>query len=402
MTHAPRALAISNLYPPHHLGGYELVHHGADRWLHDRGWAVRTLVTDHREPAAGADDHPYPVQRALRWYWRDHGFPRLGPRRVVALERHNHRVLRAALAAHRPDVVLFWAMGGMSLSLVGAVRRAGIPAVFVVHDRWPIYGPVVDRFARALRPLPKLRGPLARALGSDRPRGAEGHVLLNSLQLADELVRTRSIPPGWRVAAPGVALPDAPRPPRPWRGRLLCLGRLDPRKGVDVAVAALAQLPPETRLTVAGGGDDQVAAALREQATRLGLGDRVELRGAVPHDQLPQLLDEHDALLFPVRWSEPFGLVPLEAMAHGRPVVATAIGGQSEYLRDGENALVVPPDDPRAIAAAVRALAADEPLRARLVADGRTTAAGLDERQFRATVERTARLAAGRPALSAP
>jgi glycosyltransferase involved in cell wall biosynthesis len=392
-----RVLGISSLYPPHHLGGYELVHRGVDERLRAAGHAVRTLVTDHVEPAAaarGLPDDP-DVHRELRWYWRDHAFPRLWPRTVLALERHNHRVLQRHLAEHRPDVVVFWAMGGMSLSLVGAVRSAGIPAVFVVHDRWPIYGPAFDRFAKLLRPLGRAGGPAARALGADRPRGPEGTVLLNSLRLADELVRTRSIPPGWSVLAPGVPLPARPAPERPWGGRLLCLGRLDERKGVDVAVDALALLPEDVRLTVVGGGDVAVADALRVRAGRAGVGDRVQVRPAVDRSALPELFAAHDALVFPVRWSEPFGLVPLEAMSFGRPVVATAIGGQAEYLRDGGNALVVPTDDATALAAAVRRLATDDGLRARLRAGGLTTAAGLDETVFQAGVEDAILRAAG-------
>jgi glycosyltransferase involved in cell wall biosynthesis len=393
-----RVLAISSLYPPHHLGGYELVHRGVDRRLRDAEADVRVLVTDHREPGAdarGLPDDPG-VHRELRWYWRDHAFPALTPRQTIALERHNHGVLRRHLAAHRPDVVVFWAMGGMSLSLVGAVRRAGIPAVFVVHDRWPIYGSVFDRFARLTRPLGRAAGPVARALGSDRPRGPEGVVLLNSRRLADELVRTRSIPPGWDVRPPGVPLPEAPAPERPWGGRLLCLGRLDERKGVDVVVDALGSLPRDVRLSVVGGGDPAVAADLRARAVRLGVADRLELRDAVDRDALPALFREHDALVFPVRWSEPFGLVPLEAMSFGRPVVSTAVGGQAEYLRDRENALVVPVDDPAAVARAVARLAGDPGLRARLRSGGLKTAAALDEAGFQDEVVAEIRRAAGR------
>jgi glycosyltransferase involved in cell wall biosynthesis len=393
-----RVLAISSLYPPHHLGGYELVHRGVDQRLRAAGVDVRVLATDHVEQDALERRRPDDpgVHRELRWYWRDHAFPRMSPARTLGLERHNHRVLRRHLAEHRPDVVVFWAMGGMSLSLVGAVRRAGIPAVFVVHDRWPIYGPVFDRFAKGLRPLMAARGPVARALGSDRPRGPEGTVLLNSLRLADELVRTRSIPPGWSVLPPGIPLPEAPAPERPWGGRLLCLGRLDERKGVDVVVDALALLPEDVRLTVVGGGDPSVAADLRTRAERAGVGGRLELRPAVDRDALPPLFAAHDALVFPVRWSEPFGLVPLEAMSFGRPVISTDVGGQAEYLEDQDNALVVPIDDPTAVAAAVGRLAGDPELRSRLRAGGLRTAEGLDERAFQSGVEAAIRRAARR------
>ena len=92
--------------------------------------------------------------------------------------------------------------------------------------------------------------------------------------------------------------------------------------------------------------------------------------------ELPDIYAGSDVVLFPVRWQEPWGLVPLEAMALGRPVIATGQGGSGEYLRDQENCLLVPPGDPRAIAAAVRRLADDPQLRARIRTGGLATAAG--------------------------
>jgi glycogen synthase len=87
-------------------------------------------------------------------------------------------------------------------------------------------------------------------------------------------------------------------------------------------------------------------------------------------------------VLFPVTWQEPWGLVPLEAMAVGRPVVATATGGAAEYLVDEHNALVVAPGDADALAAAVRRLAEDGSLRERLREGGAETARRYDQRAF--------------------
>ncbi len=80
-------------------------------------------------------------------------------------------------------------------------------------------------------------------------------------------------------------------------------------------------------------------------------------------------------VVFPVRWEEPFGLVPIEAMGVGRPVVSTARGGSAEFLRPGENALVFEAGDPQALAAAVTRVASDRELRERLLEGGRQTAA---------------------------
>jgi glycosyltransferase involved in cell wall biosynthesis len=103
---------------------------------------------------------------------------------------------------------------------------------------------------------------------------------------------------------------------------------------------------------------------------------------------MPQLYHDHDVLLFPSVWAEPFGLVPLEAMAASCVVVATGTGGSADFLRGGDNCLLVPAQDPDAIVAAIRRLRGDPGLVARLRRGGRATlaahsfdayAAGLEE-----------------------
>ena len=111
-----------------------------------------------------------------------------------------------------------------------------------------------------------------------------------------------------------------------------------------------------------------------------------------------ELLDAYataDAVVFPVRWSEPWGLVPLEAMARGRPVVASGRGGSSEYLRDGENCLLMNPDEPGSLASALRRLAAGPALRARLRTGGLATAPLHTEQVFNEAVEQALLEAAG-------
>ena len=150
-----RVLTIGNMYPPHHQGGYELMWRSAVELMRADGHQVRVLTTDHREPdpdPAIAEDAD--VHRELRWYWHEHEFPRLPLRRRLGLERHNRAVLDRQIADFRPDVLSWWAMGGMSMSLLERGRDAGVPAVGVVIDEWMTYGPLVDGWQRAFdRPL---------------------------------------------------------------------------------------------------------------------------------------------------------------------------------------------------------------------------------------------------------
>lgn len=367
------------MYPPHHLGGYELVWQAAMRRAESEGHSVRVLTTGHREPGVADPDEPG-VHRELEWYWHDHEFRRPGFGSALLIERRNAAILRRHLEDFRPDVVSFWSMGGMSLSLVERVASSEITSALVVHDDWLDYGPRADGWMRRWRG-PR-RGRAGRMIGAVTGVPTSFATDRGELVLGNsEYVLRRARERGYRfdraeVVSPGIeeVFLDAANE-RPWSWRLLCVGRLDARKGIDVALAALEELPGDASLTIAGSGDVAYEEAIRVLAEGDGLQGRVRFAGQVSRGELPALYADADAVLFPVRWEEPFGLVPLEAMGIGRPVVATARGGAAEFLRDGENALVVPPDDPAAIARAVGRLADDVALRGRLRAGGLATAA---------------------------
>ena len=125
----------------------------------------------------------------------------------------------------------------------------------------------------------------------------------------------------------------------------LAVCRLEPQKGVDVAVEALADVP-NTRLVVLGEGSER--ARLERRAAELGV--RLSLPGRVP--DVTAWLQRADVLVHPVRW-EGFGLALLEAMLASLPVVATAVSSIPEIVVDGETGLLVPAEDPEALAAAI-------------------------------------------------
>jgi glycogen(starch) synthase len=370
-----RVLAVGSMYPPHHLGGYELVWRSATEDLRARGHPVRIITTDFRS-AATAPEEPETF-RELRWYWRDHAWPKIGWRERLALERHNGAVLDRHMREFRPDVVAWWAMGGMSLSLIERVRRLGVPAVAFVHDDWVIYGPEVDRWSRPFRRRPRLAVLVERLTGVPAATGFEDAA---RWVFVSETVRAHARASGPELADSGVAHSGIdhrylnPRPEREWDWRLLYVGRLDERKGVLDTVAALPELPGTATLTLVGAGERRIEDRVRRLARELDVERRVRLIGMRPREDLPDLYAAADAIVFAVRWEEPWGLVPLEAMALGRPVIATGRGGSGEYLRDGSNCLIVPAGDAEAIAGAARRLARDPPLRARLRAGGLETA----------------------------
>jgi glycosyltransferase involved in cell wall biosynthesis len=150
------------------------------------------------------------------------------------------------------------------------------------------------------------------------------------------------------------------------------VSRLVPRKGLADVLCALARSRPDVELVVVGGGDpitDPGEAALRSLATELGIDDRVTFRGRLAAPDVAAVMRSADALVC-APWYEPFGIVPVEAMACGVPVIGTAVGGLLDTVRDGVTGILVPPREPDALAAAIDRLLADPVRRRRMGAAG--------------------------------
>ncbi|NPA90649.1 MAG: glycosyltransferase family 4 protein [Chloroflexi bacterium] len=169
--------------------------------------------------------------------------------------------------------------------------------------------------------------------------------------------------------------PPIPLPP-PFT--LLSVGRLVPRKGIDVALRVVARLRgtyPDIRYRVAGRGPER--RALQHLAETLGLEDHVTFLGGVPADELPDLYREAHLFLLPLREEEQtnsiegFGMVFLDAAATAVPSIAGRCGGAVEAVRDGETGLLIPPGDEEALYHAVLTLLEDDIQRRRLGQTGR-------------------------------
>jgi D-inositol-3-phosphate glycosyltransferase len=271
--------------------------------------------------------------------------------------------------ADPPDVVHahFWMSG---LATLRAVTGLDTPVVQTFHA----LGAVKARHQGAADPSPAGRVDAERRIAA-----ACDQVIATCSDEAGELAAL-GVPP-WQISLVpcGVDVeafsPDGPVAHRNGRPRLLALGRLVERKGVATVIAALAELP-EAELVVAGGPDpveldpDPGYQALRAAADRHGVADRVVFTGGVARADVPALIRSADAVVC-VPWYEPFGIVPLEAMACGVPVVASAVGGLTDTVVDRATGWLVPARDPVVLTSALRTLLADPARRAAMGAAGR-------------------------------
>ena len=277
----------------------------------------------------------------------------------------------------------FWMSGLASLQ---AARGTGIPVVHTFHA----LGSVKRRQQGPLDTSPPDRIDLERRLCREVTR-----VVATCRDEVEEL-RALGLPPGGATVIPcgvdtEVFTPGEDRSPVDRPHRLLVLGRMVQRKGIGNVVEALAELPG-VELVVAGGppGEalerDAEVIRLRAVAAEHGVADRVRFLGGVARAEVPGLIRAADVVVT-VPWYEPFGIVPLEAMACGRPVVGSAVGGLLDTVAPGVTGELVPPRDPAALAATLRDLLADPDRRRRYGEAGRRRA--LERYDWSTVVART-------------
>jgi glycosyltransferase involved in cell wall biosynthesis len=286
--------------------------------------------------------------------------------RLMSFLRAQRRGVSEAVRAFSPDIVHvhWWFPGGFA---VWPWLPGRVPYVLTSHgtdlflvDRIPLARVIAGPIFRRASETTVISTPLverAAALGVDRARITVVPMPIDS--------------------AAATAANGARDPSRVDGNELLFVGRLVERKGAEFAIRALAELVRSGRPTwLAVVGDGPEREALGVLAKSLGVGGRVEFKGALPSAMVRAHYERASVLLMPAitDWKgeqEGFGMVIVEAMAYGVPVVATRSGGITDIIRDGENGLLVPEADGHALAGAVGRLLDDPALAKRLGEAGR-------------------------------
>jgi D-inositol-3-phosphate glycosyltransferase len=289
----------------------------------------------------------------------------------------------------RPDVLHahFWMSGLAALRAARWSALADTPQIPVVQT-FHALGSVKRRFQGAADTSPAARIALEKRLCREVDlvvATCQDEVReLRRMGATDDRVRVVPCGVDLGVFTPGATGSRAEDEDGPLR--LLSLGRLVERKDVATVIQALALLAEQghasPELLIAGGPPvaelerDPEVRRLRDLAARAGVGDQVRFLGAVAHGEVPEILRSVDVIAC-TPWYEPFGIVPLEAAACGRPVIASAVGGMLDTVVHERTGLLVPPRDPDAVAGALLRLS-DRSFRLRLGAAARIRA----ERQY--------------------
>jgi glycosyltransferase involved in cell wall biosynthesis len=156
-----------------------------------------------------------------------------------------------------------------------------------------------------------------------------------------------------------VDIAETPRP-APDPPTITYLGRIASNKGHEYFVEALGLLPNSVRGVMVGSISDAAAESLQQLAAKHGCDERLELHGWASRSEVVDLMDRTSVFIFPSLWPETLGIVGVEALSRGVPVVASDVGGVREWCHDGETGYVVPPKDAAAIADRVQRLIVDD------------------------------------------
>lgn len=376
-----RILVLTNLYPPHHFGGYELSCRDVvelwQRWGHEVTVLTSSTV---RSGVTSPAESPADVRRELHIAFDGRELQTWPVTKRLGYERHNQRRLQAALDEVRPDVVSVWHMAGMSLSMLHRMLWRHSRIVGVVCDEWPAYVERTDQWMRLWSLLSPIWRPVGKLTGipTGYPDvGAGASFCFVSNDLRDRcLKKSRWYFPRSTVTYSGINTDEFPITRRnaraDWSWKLKTAGRLDPRKGFDTAIEALAQLPAQSCLEILSSADAPYRLELEQIARRAGVDDRVTF-STTDRAGVRAAFMGADAVIFPSVWEEPFGLIPLEAMACGTPVAASGTGGSAEFLADGYNCVRFKPGDAASLAEGVTRLATSAELREKVAAAGYDT-----------------------------
>ncbi|MBD1822701.1 glycosyltransferase family 4 protein [Cyanobacteria bacterium FACHB-DQ100] len=342
-----RILILTNLYPPQVLGGYERSIADFARLLQHRGHQVLVLTSD-APGLFGVHESRYPeppVDRAflLLGEWSAEGARHFDPETVRDRLQHNIQALKQHIDEFHPDVCFAGNLDFLEVGteLIDALLNRKIPIAHYVMNANPGY-------VAELAPRRSAYRYITCSNWIIHSLTAQGYPIANA-----------------QAIYPGADVETFYRSELPKRDRLRIAyaSLVAPYKGADVLIEALAILNAsgiEFSATIAGGTfQPDFVEALKSFAVAEGLSDRIDFPGVLSRQQLRELYQTHNVLVFPSRFQEPFGISQIEAMAAGLTLITSGTGGAGEIVYPGEDGLLFESENPLSLADALSSLAAN-------------------------------------------
>jgi glycogen synthase len=398
-----RILVITDLYPPYANGGYEIRCKETVDEMNRRGHEVFVLTSKWgiAKSQVGSVVRRLLFYNALkdlknisfRWldvlplktrlFFKDVLFnfcARCYQVKWIFNRRKNYRIAHGLMTITQPDLVFVWNMGYIGVEPILAAQDLNIPTVFSIGDYWLLnlknelcgdFGFLKKKFRAAITGL------------KDFSQLDLRHLLSISTVIKNTYIDNGFPQENLNVISRGVqsnlilsasALGQLPRN-RNGKMKLLFAGRIVLDKAPDVAIKALDILRMEhgiedIELDIVGQGSREYITSLEHLVFELKLEKNIKFLSWIDHSAMLRFYSDFDALLFPSRWVEPLGGAILEAMAQGLPVIASRRGGPLEIIDDGVNGLLVPVDDPVALAEAILRLLQSEDFTQKIRAAG--------------------------------
>ncbi len=327
-----KILVISNYFPPHFKGGYELSCKEVSDYLHQQGEEIMVLSGDYKKnEEEGRRD--YRVVRKLTYidylsndYWNK-----------SKVEKQNYESTLRVLDRFKPDFVYFWNQQYISLGPYWAVKKKKIPHLFDIGDIWP-----TKYYRQGFRA--RLKGSVKRLLPFfiDSKMVIDPVIILSNWMkpLFKEKFYSKkiyTIPRGVTIKE-GIEINSNIK-----EARFMFAGRIEPLKGLELIINVLAKLKEyQWKLDIYGDGEEEYISKIKFLIKEKLLEDRITLMGQVfPLDLAYQT---HDIFLFPTLAQEGFGRVAIEAMSYGLPVITVNSYGPDDIVQDGINGFKCSPD----------------------------------------------------------
>ncbi len=385
-----RILFLSNFYPPARPGGYTQWCHEVAQQLAERGHTIGVLTSRYeRTKVPVSESNIYRLlhlEGDLNYYQPIHFFFRWKKQ-----HQENLVFLENTVKDFAPDLIFVWGMWALSKALPALAEQL-LPGrvVYYLSDYWTSaldmhttywQSPAQHRLLQvAKRVLSKVA--MSMLTKEVQPDLKLQQVICVSARVRDLLVEAGLPIQHARIIHGGTDV-ERFQNVRERDGisgnlKLLYAGQLVHHKGVHTAINAMAKLVKERgvdqiHLTLVGSGHPDYETFLHNLVERQGLCNYVTFHRPVSKDEMPDILQQFDVLIFPSIYEEPLARMTQEAMVSGLVVVGTTTGGTKEILREGETGLTFAPDDADGLAEQIGRLSADIGLRRRLAQAGRQT-----------------------------